>query len=61
VRRRGTTVVAFQPTGDDQKAMGLNFMDPRRRAQIVHQARTSTLRRLERPEFRKTLSALSAV
>jgi NTE family protein len=58
VRRQGTTVIAFQPTGDDQKAMGTNFMDPRRRAQIVGQARSSTLRRLERPEFRKTLSAL---
>jgi NTE family protein len=58
VRRRGTTVVAFQPTADDQKAMGLNLMDPRRRAQVVRQARTSTLRRLEKPEFRRSLSAL---
>jgi NTE family protein len=58
VRRRGTTVVAFQPTAEDQKAMGLNLMDPRRRAQVVRQARTSTLRRLEKPEFRRSLSAL---
>jgi NTE family protein len=58
VRRRGTTVVAFQPTAEDQKAMGLNLMDPRRRAQVVRQARTSTLKRLDRPEFRKSLSAL---
>jgi len=58
VRRRGTTVVAFQPTSEDRKAMGLNLMDPRRRAQVVRQARTSTLRRLERPEFRQSLSAL---
>jgi NTE family protein len=58
VRRRGTTVVAFQPTAEDQKAMGLNFMDPRRRAQVVSQAKTSTLRRLDRPEFRRSLSAL---
>jgi len=61
VRRRGTPVVAFQPTADDQKAMGLNFMDPRRRAQVVRQARSSTLRRLDRPEFRKRLSALIGV
>jgi NTE family protein len=61
VRSRGTAVVAFQPTADDQKAMGLNLMDPRRRAQVVRQARTSTLRRLERPEFRKSLSALTGV
>jgi NTE family protein len=61
VRRRGTQVVAFQPTAEDQKAMGLNLMDPRRRAQVVRQARTSTLRRLARPEFRKSLSALIGV
>jgi NTE family protein len=61
VRRRGTPVVAFQPTAEDQKAMGLNLMDPRRRAQVVRQARTSTLRRLDRPEFRKRLSALIGV
>jgi NTE family protein len=61
VRRRGTPVVAFQPTAEDQKAMGLNLMDPRRRAQIVQQARTSTLKRLARPDFRKSLSALIGV
>ncbi len=61
VRRRGTAVVAFQPTADDQKAMGLNFMDPRRRAQVVRQAKSSTLARLDRPEFRKSLSALIGV
>jgi NTE family protein len=61
VRRRGTAVVAFQPTAEDQKAMGLNFMDPRRRAQVVRQARSSTLRRLDRPEFRRSLSALIGV
>jgi NTE family protein len=61
VRRRGTPVVAFQPTAEDQKAMGLNLMDPRRRAHVVRQARTSTLRRLERPEFRRSLAALNGV
>ncbi|HVC69941.1 MAG TPA: patatin-like phospholipase family protein [Acidimicrobiales bacterium] len=59
VRRQGTTVVAFQPTADDQLAMGLNFMDPSRRAQIVRQARVSTLRRLEKPDFRRSLAALT--
>jgi NTE family protein len=59
VRRQGTAVVAFQPTVDDQAAMGFNLMDPRRRAQIARQARSSTLRRLERPEFRMRLSALN--
>jgi NTE family protein len=59
VRRKGTPVVAFQPTADDQKAMGLNLMDPGRRAQVVRQARSSTLRRLERPDFRRSLSLLT--
>jgi NTE family protein len=59
VRRKGTTVVAFQPTAEDQKVMGLNFMDPSRRAQIVRQARASTLRRLEKPDFRRSLAALT--
>lgn len=59
LRRRGTPVVAFQPTAEDQKAMGLNFMDPRRRAQVVRQARTSTLRRLDRTDFRRSLAALT--
>ena len=59
VKRKGTPVIAFQPTAEDQKAMGLNFMDPSRRARIVRQAHASTLRRLENPKFRKTLAALA--
>lgn len=61
VRRTGTPVVAFQPTAEDQRAMGLNFMDPSRRAQIVRQAKTSTLRRLEKPDFRRSLAPLTGV
>ncbi|HEY7948054.1 MAG TPA: patatin-like phospholipase family protein [Acidimicrobiales bacterium] len=59
LRRRGTTVIAFQPTAEDQTAMGLNFMDPSRRGRIVRQARASTLRRLEKPDFRRSLAALT--
>ena len=58
VRRRGTPVLAFQPTSDDQAAAGRNFMNPRRQAAIARQARASTLRRLERPDVRERLALL---
>jgi hypothetical protein len=59
VRRRGTPVMAFHPTTEDQAVMGLNAMDPRRRAAVVRQARASTLRRLERSDVRQRLLSLS--
>jgi NTE family protein len=59
VRRRGTPVIAFQPTADDQSVMGLNAMDPRRRAAVVRQAHSSTLRRLERNDVRQRLLPLT--
>jgi NTE family protein len=59
VRRRGTPVVAFHPTTEDQAVMGLNAMDPRRRAVVVRQARASTLRRLERADVRQRLLPLT--
>lgn len=58
VRRRGTPVIAFHPTTEDQAVMGLNAMDPRRRAAVVRQARASTLRRLERSDLRQRLLPL---
>ena len=58
VRRRGTPVVAFQPTEADQRAAGPNAMDPRRRADVARQARTSALARLERADVRERLAAL---
>jgi NTE family protein len=59
VRLRGTPVIAFQPTADDQAAAGRNFMDPRRQAAIAHQARVSTLRRLERADVKERLALLT--
>jgi NTE family protein len=58
LRRGGTPVLAFQPTADDQRVMGLNAMDHSRRATVATAARESTLRRLERPDVRRRLSAL---
>ncbi|HSD09991.1 MAG TPA: patatin-like phospholipase family protein [Candidatus Binatia bacterium] len=58
VRARGPAVVAFQPDAADQLVMGSNAMDPSRRRPVVHQARESLLRRLERKDFRERLAAL---
>ena len=59
VRRRGTAVVAFQPTAEDQAVMGMNAMDPRRRAAVTAQVATSTRRRLERADVRRRLEPLT--
>lgn len=59
VREQGTPVLAFSPTARDLKVMGLNPMESGRRAPIARQARESALRRLERPEVRHRLAALS--
>ncbi len=58
LRRRGVPVVAFQPTGDDIEVMGLNTMDPSRRAPVARQVHESTLRRLSRADTRARLAAL---
>jgi len=60
VRRRGTPVIAFQPTAEDQAAAGRNFMDPRRQAGIARQARASTLRRLERADIKDRVALLTS-
>jgi len=58
LRRRRIAVAAFQPTAEDAAVMGLNAMDPDRRAAIARQARESTLRRLERADTSTRLAAL---
>ncbi|GAC1517964.1 MAG: patatin-like phospholipase family protein [Acidimicrobiales bacterium] len=60
LRRRGHTVLAFQPTPADAAVMGLNAMDPERRGAIARQVRETTLRRLERPETRSRLGPLAS-
>ena len=60
LRRRGVPVVAFQPTEADQAAMGPDAMDATRRAAVVAQVRASTRSRLDQPEVRSRLAALSS-
>jgi NTE family protein len=61
VRRRGTPVIVFQPTPAEVGAMGLNAMDPARRADVTRNARESARRRLERNDARDAVSVLRRV
>jgi NTE family protein len=56
IRRRGVPVLTFQPTAADLSVMGLNAMDPQRRAPVTRKARESALRKLERADVRDLLS-----
>ncbi len=58
IRRRGVPVLTFQPTADDLKFMGMNAMDPSRRAPMTKQAKQSALKKLEREDTRALLSPL---
>lgn len=60
VRRRGTSVIAFQPTAADADVMGTNAMDPSRRSVVAKAIYESTRRRLARADTRAALEALSA-
>jgi len=60
IRRRGVPVIAFQPTGDDLKVMGMNAMDPARRGPVTKQARESTLKKLERDDVQSVLGSVKA-
>jgi NTE family protein len=61
IRRRGVPVVAFQPTGDDLKVMGVNAMNPARRAPVTKQARESARKKLARTDVQSALGSLSGV
>jgi NTE family protein len=50
VRGGGTPVITFQPTADDLAVMGLNAMDPARRADVARRARVSAHERLGRAD-----------
>ena len=55
LRRRGTEVVALRPTPEVERAMGVNAMDPTRRAAVVRAAHESTRRHLETIRDRLTV------
>jgi NTE family protein len=59
VRRAGTPVITFQPTTDDLAVMGLNAMDPSRRADVARRVRVSARERLTRPDARERVELLT--
>lgn len=58
LRRRGTPVLAFQPTVEDAALMGLNAMDPSKRAEVSRAVRESTAHRLGRRDVAERLQRL---
>ncbi len=58
LRRRRLPVLAFQPDGAVLDAMGLNAMDPARRADIARAAYESTRQRLARADVAGRLAVL---
>jgi NTE family protein len=58
VRRRGTPVLAFQPTADDAALMGLNAMDPSRRAAVAERIFESTQARIRRNDVKERVTLL---
>jgi NTE family protein len=59
VRRRGTPVLAFQPTAEDASVMGLNAMDAGRRAAVADRAYESVTARLGRADVRDRVRLLA--
>jgi len=60
IRRSGTPVLTFQPTGDDLAVMGLNAMDPGKRADVARRTRDSARARLERADAQDRTALLRA-
>jgi NTE family protein len=58
LRRRGTTVVTFQPSEADQAVMAGNPLDPAKRAPVCRQVYDTTIARLHRADLRRRLAAL---
>ncbi len=60
LRRKGRSVVTFQPGAEDLAVMGgsANALDAGRRDRVARRARESTLQRLASPRLREALAAL---
>ncbi len=58
LRRRGVTVVAFQPDDAVLAEMGVNAMDPDRRGAIAGRAHRSAHQKIARPDVAARLAAL---
>jgi NTE family protein len=59
LRRRGTTVVTFQPSAADQETMAGNPLDPAKRAPVCRHVYETTTARLRRADLQRRLAALA--
>lgn len=55
LRRRGVRVVVIEPTRADLDVMGVNAMDPGRRAEVARQVRATVTARLRSGDLRRAL------
>jgi NTE family protein len=58
LRDRGVELLLIQPEAEDLEAMGINLMDPSRRAAVLETAQTTVGRRLLEPDALEVLSDL---
>jgi NTE family protein len=58
LRAAGTKVVLIQPTGEDLKGMGRNWMSTERRHEVIETASRTVAKQLEAPELREALAPL---
>jgi NTE family protein len=58
LRASGTSVALIQPTAEDLRAMGRNWMSPARRQQVIETADRTVAEQLEEPEIRRALGGL---
>jgi NTE family protein len=59
LRDKGVELLLVQPGADDLAAMGLNLMDPSRRAQVLETAIETTTKRLGSDDASEILAGLS--
>jgi NTE family protein len=60
-REKGTELLLIQPEEEDLDAMGINLMDPSRRANVLETSLSTTARRLLFPDARRVISKLRGV
>ncbi len=61
LRRAGIRVLAFQPTAEEVRGMGLNAMDPARRTGVAERAYASAIRRIHRADAHAARDLLQAL
>src|SRR5260370_39562197 len=60
IRASGTPVLVLEPTAEDLTVMATNAMDPKKRAVVAQQARSTTVQRLAHPAAADLIARLVA-